>query len=92
MPIKKRDSKSYFLTSSDLQICPVGKIFAPLYSTLFYLRLDMQHDHVCTKWILDPSGPHPLALSPEGLHQNSECVPLVLIHRTIAYESFEILA
>ena len=29
---------------------------------------------------------------PQGLHQNSECVPPVLIHRAVPYESFEILA
>ena len=29
---------------------------------------------------------------PQGLHQNSECVPPVLIHRAIAFESLDILA
>ena len=24
----------------------------------------MQHDYICTKWILDPSGPHPLVPPP----------------------------
>ena len=30
--------------------------------------------------------------SAQGLHQNSECIPPVLIHRAIACENFEILA
>ena len=42
--IKKKDPKSYLLTHNDPQTCPRGKIFAPLYSTLYYLRFDMQHD------------------------------------------------
>ena len=39
-----------------------------------------------------PSGATPPWPCPQGLHQNSECVPPVLIHRAIACESFEILA
>ena len=66
--------------------------FAPLCSTLHYLRFDMQHDYVCTKWILDPLGPPPPGPCPKGLYQNSEYVPPVLIHRAITKESFEILA
>ena len=189
---QKKDPKSYFLTSSDPQTCPRGKIFAQLYFTLYNLRFDMQLDYVCRKWILDPSGPHrgwlggakvsfilrhrgaqlilayswarpailvagkgrwgcfyffcfftfiPVPLSslslsfisstissifflpfsgrrhkmthkgwcvvkpqlnqnpghtpwpyPQRSHQNSECVPPVLIHRAIIYESFENLA
>ena len=50
----KKNPKSYFLTSGD--------IFAPLYSTLHYLWFDMQHNYVCTKFILDPSGPCPQRL------------------------------
>ena len=26
----------------------------------------MQHDYVCTKWILDPSGPHPSGPATRG--------------------------
>ena len=74
---------------------PLGKIFAPSYSNLHNLRFDMQHDYVCTKWILDfgatPPGPAP-APAPQGSHRNSECVPPVLIHRAITNDSFEILA
>ena len=36
-----------------------------------------------------PSRPRPC---PQGSHQNSECVPPVLIHRVISCESFENLA
>ena len=54
--IKKKDPKSYFLTPSDPQTYPWGKFFAPLYSTPHYLQFDKQHDYVCSKWILDPSG------------------------------------
>ena len=94
--MKKKDPKFYFLTSSDTQTCPGANFFAPLYSTLHLLRFDMQHDYVCTKWILDPSGPHSLALPPppfpQGLHQNSECVPPVLIHRAVTCDSFKGLA
>ena len=89
---KKKDPKSYFLTPSDPQTCPQGKIFAPLYSTIHDLRFDMQHDYVCTKWILDPSGPHPPGVCPKGLHQNCECVPPVLSYRAVVCESFKILA
>ena len=46
------------LTSCDPQTCPRGKIFVSLNSTLHYLRFNMQHDYICTKWILNPSGPH----------------------------------
>ena len=53
-----------FLTSNDPQTCPWGKIFAPPYFTLHYLWFDMQHEHVCIKWTLDHSGPHPPALPP----------------------------
>ena len=42
--IKKSNPKSYFLTSNEPQTCSRGKHFAPLYSTLHYLQLDMQHD------------------------------------------------
>ena len=56
--------KSYYLTSSDPRHAPRGKILASLYSTLHNLRLDIQHGYVCIKWILDPSGPYPLALPP----------------------------
>ena len=63
---KKKDLKAYFLTSSDPQICPCGKIFAPLYSTLHNLRFDMQHGYVCIKRILDLQGHTPLAL-PQGV-------------------------
>ena len=71
--IQIKDRKSYFLTSSDPQICPRGKIFAPLYFTLHNLRFDMQHDYVCTKWILDPSRPHPLALPPRVISKFRMC-------------------
>ena len=43
---------------------PRGKLSAPLYHILYYLRFDMQHDYVCTKWILDPSGPPPPPTGP----------------------------
>ena len=67
-----------------------GKRFAPLHSTLHYFRFDMQYDYACTKWILDPSGPP--RPCPQGLHQNSECVPPVLIYRAISCDSFKVLA
>ena len=67
------------------------KLFAPL-STLHYLWFDMQHDFVCTRWILDPLGPHTPWPYPKGLHQNSECISPVLICRAITYDSFKILA
>ena len=86
--IKKKDLKAYFSTCSDPQICPRGKIFAPLYSTLHYLRFDMQQDYVCTKWILTHRGHTPWPY-PKGSHQNSECAPPVLIHRAVACGSFE---
>ena len=89
--IKKSDQKSYVSTSNVPQTCPRCKRFAPLYSTLHYLLFDMQHDYVCTKWILDPSGPNPRPC-PQGSHQNSECVPLVLIHRATTCDSFKVLA
>ena len=57
---QKKEPKSYFLTSSDRQTCPRGKHFAPLYSTLHYLRFDMQHDYVQNGfWTFGatPSGP-----------------------------------
>ena len=40
-------------------------------------------------WTLRGHTPSPC---PQGLHQNYDCVPAVLIHRAIAFESFEILA
>ena len=58
--IKISDPKSYFLMASDPQTCPT----APLYFPLHYFQFDMQHDFICTKWTLDPSGPHPLVLPP----------------------------
>ena len=62
--IKEKDPESYCLTSGDPQTCPQGKMFAPLYSALHYLRFDTQHDYVCTKWILTHRGHTPLALPP----------------------------
>ena len=48
---------------------------------------------VCTKWILDLLGPPPPPWPcNQGLQQNSECVPPVLIHRAIACDSFKVLA
>ena len=89
--IIKNDLKAYLLTSSDPHTCPWGTTFAPLYSIIHYLRFDMQHDYVCTKWILDPSRPHPLA-KPPGVTSNYECVPPVLIHMAITCDSFKVLA
>ena len=62
----KTDLKAYFLTSCNPETCPWGESFAPLYSTLHNLRFDMQHDYVCTKWILDPSMPHLPGPTPRG--------------------------
>ena len=63
-----------------------------------WILLFITFDLICNmtifihKWILDPSGPRPRPHSPvPGVTSISECVPLVLIHRAIAYESFEIL-
>ena len=92
----KKDPKSYLLTYSDPQTCVRGKMFAPLYSTLFYLRFDMQHDCLYKTdfgpFAPPPPLPAPARPCPKGLHQNSECVPPVLIHRAVACESFKILA
>ena len=61
---KKKDPKSYFLTSSDPQTSPEQNFW----TTVFYSSLPLiwyaKWLYVCTKWILDPWGPHPLALSP----------------------------
>ena len=45
---------------------PLGKMFASLYSTLHYIWFDMEHDYVCTKWILDPLGPQSPGPAPRG--------------------------
>ena len=71
---------------------PRRKILEPLYSTLHYLRFDMQQDYIHTKWFLDPSGPYSPGPAPRGYIKIPICVPPVLIHRAIACESFEILA
>ena len=86
--IKRKDPKSYVLTSSDPQSCPQGNIFPPLYSTLHNIRFDMQ---VCIKWIWTLRGHTPWPC-PKGSHQNTKCVPLILICMAIACESFENLA
>ena len=65
---------------------PGAKFFVPLYSTLHDLWFDMQYDYVCTKRILTHRGHTPWPC-PQGSHQNSECVPPVLIHRAITCDS-----
>ena len=67
-----------------------GTIFAPLNSTLHNLRFDLQYDYGCTKWIWTLRG-HTPWLCPQGSHQNSKCVPPVLIHRAITCD-FKVLA
>ena len=89
--IKKKDLKSYFLTSGDPRHAPEAKCL--LHCILLFITFDL----ICNMtmfvqngfWTLWGHTPWPF---PEGLHQNSECVPPVLIHRAIACESFEILA
>ena len=59
----KKDPKSYFLTSEDPRHAPRVKSFAPRYSTLHFLWLDMQYDYVqngfCTLRDHIPPGPVP---------------------------------
>ena len=89
--LKKPKRKSYFLTSTDPRHAP-GATFLH-----HYILLSITFDLICNMtmfvqngfWTLRGHTPWPCPL---GLHQNSECVPPVLIHRAIACESFEILA
>ena len=59
---------------------------------LLFITFDLICNMTLYKMDLDPSGPHPHWPCPQGSHQNSECVPLVLIHRAITYDSFKVLA
>ena len=51
---------------------PTAKMFFILLNSIthHYLWFDVQHDYVCTKWILDHSGPPPPPPPPppQGLH------------------------
>ena len=60
---KKMDAKSYFFTSGDPQDMPMGQNFC---TTVFYSSLPLiwYATWLCTKWILDPLGQHPLTLPP----------------------------
>ena len=66
---------------------PSGQIFC---TTVFYSPLPSiwYATWLCLyKMDFGPFGATPLPC-PQGLHQKSKCVPPVLIHRAIAYESF----
>ena len=64
---KAQNPTFWYLVTLDV---PLQK-YASLYSTLHYLRFDMLHNYVCTKWIFD-NGTHPLWARPMGSHQNYE--------------------
>ena len=66
--IKKKGPKILIFDLYWPQTCPGANYFAPLYSTLHYLRFDTQHDCVFTKWTFDPLGlhPHPSGPAPRG--------------------------
>ena len=70
---------------------PQGQNF---YTNVFY---SITFDLICNKTMFVqngfwPIGATPPGPAPRGSHQNSECVPLVLIHRAITYDSFKVLA
>ena len=88
---KKKDPKSYFLNCGDPRHAPGVKCLH--HCILLFITFDL----ICNMtmfvqnrfWTLRGHPPWPC---PQGLHQNSECVSPVFIHRAIACESFEILA
>ena len=86
--IKISDPKSYFLMASDPQTCPT----APLYFSSSLLSIWYATWLYLYKMNFGPFGATPPGPAPRGLHQNSECVPPVLIHRAITCDSFKALA
>ena len=92
MTIKQKDPKPYFLTSADRQTWPQVGLFH--HCIVLFITFDLICNMIMfvqngswTVWGHTSSSPTPIWPCPR-LHQNSECVPPVHIHRAIACERF----
>ena len=71
---KRTPSPTFWPLHGDVTpVMPPGQIFCTTYSILHYLWFEMQHDYVCTKWILRPFGATPLALPPGDISKFWMC-------------------
>ena len=90
MTIKNKDPISYFLTAGGPRHAPWAQFLH--HCILLFITFDLICNMTMYKMDFGPfwvTSPWPC---PQELHQNSECVPPVLVHKAIACESFEILA